>query len=103
MANGKLITPPDEYAYDTCRSDGHSWAHAKKLTKHPFFTTIFGRRSTCRECGSKRIRWTYKNGELHSRQYDYAPGYQLGKMDNKPSLQVWRRVYMETLDIEGDV
>ena len=91
------------YEFTTCRSDGHSWRHAKKLVTHPFFETIVGRRSTCTECGSKRVRWTYfKTGVLFGRQYEYAPGYQLGKnIDDKPSLAEWRQVYIKTLEMEG--
>ncbi len=90
---------PPEFA--ECRSMGHTWRHHKPIgiddrTHHrrPFgmSTGMVGLPSRCSTCGTERVRWVTRSGEVVTR-YEHPDGYSRHGDERLTSAE-WRRSYV---------
>lgn len=81
---------------------GHSWKHRKPVGvddtldgfRRPFgmSTGMVGFVSVCGVCGTARVRWVTRSGEVVTR-YDHPDGYSRHG-DERLSASEWRRSYV---------
>jgi hypothetical protein len=55
-----------------------------------------GYRSTCRHCGTERVKWITRTGMLAPSTYRYPDGYSRHG-EARLSSQAWRRTWIVTL------
>lgn len=94
-----------ESRFASCRSMGHEWTHRQAVGtddtadgfKRPFgaSTGMVGLPSHCQTCGTHRMRWVTRSGEVVTR-YEHPDGYSRHG-DDRLRPQEWRSMYVETL------
>lgn len=86
---------------------GHQWAHEAALGvddqdgygwSRPFGGTAaaVGLPSTCSMCGTERIRWVLRSGEVMPPRYRHPDGY-ARHGDDRLTLAEWRQTHISTL------
>lgn len=89
-----------------CRSMGHSWRHRPPIgiddpsprhIRRPFGLTVgmIGFLSHCNVCGTDRVRWITRSGEMIVR-YEHPDGYERHG-DERLTHSEWRRSYVSSV------
>jgi hypothetical protein len=97
------MTPRRDLAlrFEECRAMGHSWRHRPPIGiddastyRRPFGleTGMVGFPSACPTCGTIRLRWITRSGEVVVR-YEHPDGYSRHG-DERLSSGEWRRAYV---------
>lgn len=91
--------------FASCRSMGHEWHHSGPIGvddtsdtfRRPFgaSTGMVGLPSACEMCGTSRMRWVTRSGEVVTR-YEYPEGYSRHG-DDRLTVREWRSTYVSTL------
>lgn len=98
---------PREARFAACRSMGHEWHHQPPIGiddseaggwTRPFGGTAaaIGLGSTCSMCGSERLRWVLRSGEMMPYRYRHPDGY-ARHGDERMTLSEWRQTHITTL------
>lgn len=103
----KLSTRASQEArFASCRSMGHEWHHQPAIGAddeanewgRPFggTTSAVGLPSVCAMCGTERMRWVLRSGEVMSPRYRHPDGY-ARHGDDRMTLAEWRQTHITTL------
>lgn len=92
------VSPQLRFAFTECHADGHQWKHQGRVGAPDYsapegFGNAIGRLSVCTSCGSERVRWYTRSGDVVNR-YKYRDGYahkRSGVDDIAPSRLEWRQ------------
>lgn len=98
----KRATPIKSRDYAECRSLGHSWKHrgtygsddTTSKFRAPFGmqSGCIGYHSQCTVCGTDRVKWITRSGDVISR-YTHPDGYSLHGEDRLSPME-WRRTFV---------
>lgn len=106
MPTRKRTVTADAMQFALCRSMGHEWHHEGPIGSddqtHDHFRRPFGGSfgmvglpSTCKQCGTERMRWITRTGESHVR-YHHPDGYAQHGEDRMRPVE-WRRTYVASI------
>jgi hypothetical protein len=97
---------PQEARFATCRSMGHEWHHQPPIGvdgetngwAKPFGGSMsaVGLGSMCGMCGSERLRWILRSGEMLPYRYRHPDGYATHG-DERMTLSEWRTTHISSL------